>query len=153
MQKLEITLGCAFLLGIILMIWDISEWFVLMKLSSTTLSLIYFFFSYILLNPVKIGDSNTYFVGIYRTFVSILIGCAFSMFIIGVFAILTGWLGAFLFSVIGFVLIIVCCVILLLGKKLHKEFVSTCFKRIFIMICIGLIAFMMNYFRIGDIPR
>ena len=147
MKRLEITLGCMFLLGMIMMIWDISEWFVLMKISSMTLSLLYFFFSYVLLNPIKIGDSSTYSVGIYRTFVSVLIGWAFSMFIIGVYAILTGWLGAFLLSVAGFLLIIVCCVILLFVKQRHREFVSTCFKRIFIVICIGLIAFMMSFFR------
>jgi len=145
MKKLEIILGCMFLLGNIMKIWSISGYFVLIKFSSMLLCLLYFFFSYILLNPVKIRDSNTYSVGVYRTLVSIFFGWALCTFVFGVYSIVTYLLSGWIFSIIGLMLLIFCCVFLLFGIQRHKKFVLKCFRRISIVICISFIALIIRY--------
>lgn len=140
MKKIEFFLGCMFILGNLLKLWNIPGWLVIVKLSSILLCFIYFFFSYVLLNPMRIEDSKTYSVGVYRTIVSILIGWALSTFVVGVYAVVSFWLEGWFFSIIGLTWLIVCCAILLFGKQRYKEFVTRCFKHIIIVICIGGIA-------------
>ena len=140
MKRLEIIFGFIFLLGNTMKLLDIPGYFLLIKFSSMLLCIVYFFFSYVLLNPMKIEDSNTHFVGVYRTLMSILIGWALCTFVFGIYSIVTFLFAGWIFSIIGFVWLIVCCVILLFGKKRYKVFVVSCYKRIFIVVCVGGIA-------------
>ena len=141
MKKFEIILGCVFLLGVILKKVDIPGGIILMALSLIFLILLYFPFSFFLLNEKKLKDifkKHTYKgIGVYKTIVSIFTGYTFFTFILGVLFIALDYSGKWTVFITGGIWLIFSTIALVIGINTHRHFVMNCLKRVVFLVVIG----------------